>query len=234
MWPRKCVLWECDSDKWAITEAIFACHICGRRDPRLALLMPNVRCERWACQQSRLGRRRRPFWHVIHHWFHLAATAVSRSPLSEAADPAEDAQQVIKYLSGISDIHPVSLTEDKKTLFFLKIRWFCDIFINKKHLMLNGVTSRHSAARLSCQKARRKARALQEADTWGWGQHGNQQGQAWITYSLDERQHGWTPRWSKWVLNGGLTTVKLQPSDPFSSPRLLQTFPFKRSFSSHC
>lgn len=91
-WLHIAALWECDVDKWAITGAIFMCHICGQHDPRLALLMLNVRCESCACQYRRLGRQRGPFWHVIHHWFHSAATAVSLSLcLSQAADPTEDA-----------------------------------------------------------------------------------------------------------------------------------------------
>lgn len=113
-WLRKCVFWECDIDKWAITGAIFTCHVCGQHDPRLALLMLNVRCESWACQHSRLRRRRGPFWHVIHHWFHLAATAVSLSPSHRPLTPLRTHSRMIKYLSGISDNHPVSLTEDKK------------------------------------------------------------------------------------------------------------------------
>lgn len=45
--------------------------------------------EHRACQRRRLGRWRGPFWHVIHHRFHLTAAAVSPS-LSQTADLAED------------------------------------------------------------------------------------------------------------------------------------------------
>lgn len=90
-WLWKHALWEVDVDKWAITGAIFTCRICGQHDLRLAPLMLNVRCRSCACQYRRLGRQRGPFWHVIHHWFHTAATAVSLSPLSQTADPTEDA-----------------------------------------------------------------------------------------------------------------------------------------------
>lgn len=89
----KPALWECDVDKWAITGAIFTCHICGQHDPRLALLMLNVRSESCACQHRRLGRQRGPFWHVIHHWFHSAATAVSLSPSHRPLTPLRTHQQ---------------------------------------------------------------------------------------------------------------------------------------------
>lgn len=65
------------------------CHVCGRHDPRLALLMLDARRERRACQHSRLGRWRAPFWHVIHHRFHLTAAAVSLS-LSQTTGLAGD------------------------------------------------------------------------------------------------------------------------------------------------
>lgn len=71
---------RCDVDKWAITGAIFTCPICGRHDPRLALLILNGRCKSCGCQYRRLWRRHGSFWHVIHHRFHSAATAVSPSP----------------------------------------------------------------------------------------------------------------------------------------------------------
>lgn len=45
--------------------------------------------EHRACQRRCLGRWRGPFWHVIHHRFHLTAAAVSPS-LSQTADLAED------------------------------------------------------------------------------------------------------------------------------------------------
>lgn len=90
------------------------CHICDQHDPRLAPLMLNVRCESQACQHSHLGRQCGPFWHVIHHWFHLAATAVSQSPSHRPLTPLRTHSRMIKYLSGIRDSHPNSMTEDNK------------------------------------------------------------------------------------------------------------------------
>lgn len=79
MWLQNPAL-RCDVDKWAITRVIFTYHICSQHDLGLALLIQTVRFERCACQYRRLRRQRGLVWHVIHHWFHSAATAVSLSP----------------------------------------------------------------------------------------------------------------------------------------------------------
>lgn len=128
---------RCDVDKWAITGAIFMCHICGRHDLRLALLMLNVRCESCACQYRRLGRQRGPFWHVIHHWFHSAATAVSLSPSHRPLTPLRTHQQDDQI--SLWDKRQPSCFTDKargqKNTLFLHILCHSDIFINKQLLM---------------------------------------------------------------------------------------------------
>ncbi|KAK5872629.1 hypothetical protein PBY51_013311 [Eleginops maclovinus] len=55
--------------------------------------MLNVRCASRACQRRRLGKQRGPIWHVIHHWFHSAATAVSQSPSHRLLTPLRTQQQ---------------------------------------------------------------------------------------------------------------------------------------------
>lgn len=118
-------LWECDVDKWAITGAIFTCHICGQHDLRLALLMLNVSCKSCACQRRRLGRQRGPLWHVIHHWLHSAATAVSLPPpLTDRWPHWGRSSRTIRYLSGITDSHAASLSRQRtKNLFLHVLCW---------------------------------------------------------------------------------------------------------------
>lgn len=107
-----------DVDKWAITAAIFTCPICGRRDPRLASLMLDAGCESCACQYGRPWRRRGSFWHVIHHRFHSAATAVSPPPLTDRWPDRGRTSRMIKHLCGIRDSHPAPLTgQGTKTPF---------------------------------------------------------------------------------------------------------------------
>lgn len=103
------------------------CRVCGRHDPRLALLMLNVRREPGACQRSRLGRRRAPFWHVIHHRFHLTAADVSPS-LSQTTDLTEDRQEDGQIAPQIGDKQargPKTCCDPRST----------DIFINTEPFM---------------------------------------------------------------------------------------------------
>lgn len=115
------------------------CHVCGRPDPRLALLMLNARRVRSACQRSRLGRWRAPFWHVIHQRFHLTAAAVSLSP-SQTTDLAEDTQEVGQISPGPA----TSRAEERKTLRYL---YSGDILIDTTHFMQgrSGILAAHLA-----------------------------------------------------------------------------------------
>ena len=90
-WLQKSALRECDVDKRAITGAIFVCHICGRHDPRLALLMLNVRCESQGLSSQAPGKAARPNLACHPSLVPLGCHSCVTVPLSQTADPTEDA-----------------------------------------------------------------------------------------------------------------------------------------------
>lgn len=60
-------LWKCDVDKWAITAAIFTCHIWGRPDPPLAPDHAPSRSASVCLSIQHQWRQLRTPWHLIHH-----------------------------------------------------------------------------------------------------------------------------------------------------------------------
>lgn len=105
--------------QWQMSNYRSDIHVSHLRPTRPAISPTDAECEMRALSLSTEPTRKAASPVLACHPSRvpLGCHSCVTVPLSETANPAEDAQQVIKYLSGISDIHPVSLTEDKKTLF---------------------------------------------------------------------------------------------------------------------
>lgn len=137
---RKCSLriWH-----WQMSNYSSYIHVSRLWPARPAISPIDAECEHRACQRRRLGRWRAPFWHVIHHRFHLTAAAVSPS-LSQTTDLAEDTWE---------DGQNVSLWD----------QWPADESTEKPSVILTAVTS------LSIQNVsgRAAAAAAWRIECWG-------------------------------------------------------------------
>lgn len=204
----------------------------------------------WARQRSRLGRWRAPFWQVVRQRFHLTAGCCVTVPFSQTTDLTEDTQEVAQvslwdgWRAGERDEKPLrylrkrwhlnrcesfsrgaAATSRLLTLLFIKDRMLKRLARRGSHW--KGVVGGGGGGLDNCLRTGAGWNATVSASGADFYWHWKDQGDS-VVYTIGGMRgsgaavcrRGWAPSHFNRMLSGGFNTVKLQPFDPFSSPRL--------------